>query len=61
MLNNKNAVENTTASESLIRDTDMSTAMVSFHKLNILEMTGESMLAQANKNPEDVLKLLETK
>lgn len=61
VLNNKNAVENTTASESLIRDTDMSTAMVSFHKLNILEMTGESMLAQANKNPEDVLKLLETK
>jgi flagellin len=58
-INNLNvAVENLSASESRIRDTDMAQEMVSFTRSQILSQAGTSMLAQANQAPQSVLKLL---
>jgi flagellin len=56
--NLNNVVENTTAAESEIRDTDMATEMVQFSKNNILAQAGQSMLAQANQSNQGVLSLL---
>ena len=53
-----NVVENTTAAESRIRDTDMAETMVEFSKNNILAQAGQSMLAQANQSTQGVLSLL---
>ena len=54
-----NVVENTTAAESRIRDTDMAEAMVEYSNLNILAQAGQSMLAQANQSNQGVLSLLQ--
>ena len=53
-----NIVENTTAAESRIRDTDMANEMVNYSKNNILAQAGQSMLAQANQSTQGVLSLL---
>lgn len=53
-----NVVENTTAAESRIRDTDMAAEMVRFSAVNILFQAGQSMLAQANQTNQGVLSLL---
>jgi flagellin len=53
-----NVVENTTAAESRIRDTDMASEMVTYSKNNILAQAGQSMLAQANQATQGVLSLL---
>lgn len=53
-----NVVENTTAAESAIRDTDMAKAMVELTNSNILQQAGQAMLTQANKQPEYILQLL---
>ncbi len=53
-----NVVENTTAAESRIRDTDMATEMVRYSNNNILAQAGQSMLAQANQSNQGVLSLL---
>ena len=53
-----NVVENTTAAESRIRDTDMAEEMVKFSNLNILAQAGQSMLAQANQSNQGVLSLI---
>lgn len=52
------AYENTQASESRIRDTDMAEESVAFTKNQILVQSGTSMLAQANVRPQSVLQLL---
>jgi len=58
-INNLNvAIENLSASESRIRDTDMAQEMVGFTRNQILTQAGTSMLAQANQAPQSVLKLL---
>jgi flagellin len=54
-----NVVENTTAAESLIRDTDMAGEMVKYSKNNILLQAGQSMLAQANQANQGTLSLLQ--
>ena len=54
-----NVVENTTTSESRIRDTDMAEEMVEFSKNNILAQAGQAMLAQANQSTQGVLSLLQ--
>lgn len=54
-----NVVENTTAAESKIRDTDMAKEMVELSKQNILEQVGQSMMAQANQSNQGVLSLLQ--
>ena len=53
-----NIVENTTAAESAIRDTDMATEMVKYSNTNILAQAGQSMLAQANQANQGVLSLI---
>ncbi|OCS86802.1 flagellin [Caryophanon latum] len=50
--------ENLTAAESRIRDTDMAKEMMNFTKNNILTQAAQSMLAQANQQPQGVLQLL---
>jgi flagellin len=58
-INNLNvAVENVTASESRIRDTDMAQEMMQFTRSQILSQAGTAMLAQANSAPQSVLSLL---
>ncbi len=52
------AVENLSASESRIRDTDMASEMTSFTRSQILSQAGTAMLAQANQIPQGVLSLL---
>jgi len=53
-----NASENLQAAESRIRDVDMADEMMSFTKNNILQQAAQSMLAQANSQPQGVLQLL---
>jgi flagellin len=52
------AVENLSASQSRIRDTDMAEEMTNFSKLQILQQAGTAMLAQSNQLPNGVLSLL---
>lgn len=53
------ASENLQAAESRIRDTDMAAEMVSFTKNQILSQAGNAMLAQANTQPQSVLRLIQ--
>ncbi|MDE5696183.1 MAG: hypothetical protein K2I96_02050 [Lachnospiraceae bacterium] len=53
-----NVVENTTAAESRIRDTDMAKEMVAYSNANILQQAGQSMLAQMNQSNQGVLSLI---
>jgi flagellin-like hook-associated protein FlgL len=58
-INNLNtAIENTTASESRIRDTDMAAEMTKFTRAQVLTQAGTAMLAQANQSTQSILKLL---
>jgi flagellin len=58
-INNLNvSVENLSASESRIRDTDMAQEMVAFTRNQILTQAGTSMLSQANQASQNVLSLL---
>ncbi|MBQ7577636.1 MAG: flagellin [Synergistaceae bacterium] len=50
---------NLSAAESRIRDADMAQEMMEFVKLQILNQSGTSMLAQANQLPQSVLSLLQ--
>ncbi len=52
------SIENLSASESRIRDTDMASEMVNFTKNQILQQAGTAMLGQANAIPQSVLRLL---
>lgn len=51
--------ENLTAAESQIRDVDMAKEMTEFTKNNILSQAAQSMLAQANQQPQSILQLLQ--
>ena len=50
--------ENLQAAESRVRDVDMAKEMMNFTKDNILTQAAQSMLAQANQQPQGVLQLL---
>ena len=50
--------ENLTDAESSIRDTDMASEMLNYTKYNILQQAAQSMLAQANQQPQSILQLL---
>jgi len=52
------AYENIQAAESRIRDADMAETMVDFTRSSVLVQTGTAMLAQANLQPQSVLRLL---
>jgi flagellin len=51
--------ENLSASQSQIKDVDMAQEMTNYSKLSILTQTANAMLAQANKQPQQVLQLLQ--
>ena len=53
-----NTSENLQAAESRIRDVDMAKEMMNYSKNNILNQAAQSMLAQANQQPQNVLQLL---
>lgn len=53
-----NTAENLTAAESRIRDADMAKEMMNFTKQNILMQAAQSMLSQANQQPQGILQLL---
>ncbi len=53
-----NASENLQAAESRIRDVDMAAEMMEMTRANILSQASQSMLAQANQQPQSVLQLL---
>ena len=53
-----NIVENTTAAEAAIRDTDIATEMVKYSNNSILQQAGTSMLSQANQSNQLALSLL---
>ncbi len=53
------AAENLQAAESRVRDTDMAKEMVDFTKNQILTQAGTAMLAQANTQPQSVLRLIQ--
>jgi flagellin len=53
------AAQNLTASESMIRDTDMASEMSEFTKNQILVQAGMAMLGQANQIPQTVLSLFQ--
>ncbi|GEN57099.1 flagellin [Halolactibacillus alkaliphilus] len=53
-----NSSENLSAAESRIRDVDMAKEMMEMTKANILSQASQSMLAQANQQPQSVLQLL---
>lgn len=56
--NNRNKEENTQAAESRIRDADVSTEMVEFSNLSIIQQAGQAVLAQANQSRNAMLSLL---
>lgn len=51
-------VENLTAAESRIRDTDMASEMSKFSSKNIITQASQAMLSQANQLQQNVLSLL---
>jgi len=53
------AIQNTTESQSRIRDTDMAQEMTNFSKSQILVQAGTAMLSQANSSSQSILKLLQ--
>lgn len=55
---NDNSAENLQAAESRIRDVDMAKEMMNLSKNNVLVQAAQSMLAQANQQPQGVLSLL---
>ena len=52
------AVENMTAAESTIRDTDMAQELATFTRNQIMTQSATAQLAQANAMPQHVLRLL---
>ncbi|MGP1593972.1 MAG: flagellin N-terminal helical domain-containing protein [Treponema sp.] len=53
------AAENLQASESRIRDSDMAKQMVEYTKNQILQQSGNAMLAHANASTQSVVRLLQ--
>ena len=53
------ANENLSATQSQVRDTDFATETANYSRLQILQQSGMSVLAQANKQPQSVLALLQ--
>ncbi len=54
-----NSAENLQAAESRVRDTDMAKEMMNLTSKNVLAQATQSMLAQANQKPNQVLSLLQ--
>ena len=57
--NLNNSAENLQTAESRIRDVDMAEEMIKYTSSNVLSQAAQSMLAQANQKPSQVLSLLQ--
>lgn len=57
--NVSNTAENLTKAESILRDADMAKEMMQLTKSQILLQTSQSLLAQANQQPQNIIKLLQ--
>jgi flagellin len=51
--------QNLTTANANITDVDMASEMMNYSKENVLQQAAQSMLSQANQNPQQVLKLLQ--
>ncbi len=51
--------QNLTSAVSALKDVNMAAEMTNYTKLNVLQQAGVSVLAQANAQPQAILKLLE--
>lgn len=51
--------QNLTAAVSAIKDVNMASEMTNYTKLNVLQQAGIAVLAQANSQPQAILKLIE--
>lgn len=51
--------ENLTSAQSSVTDVDMAAEMAEFSKNNVLSQAAQAMLAQANQQPQQVLRLLQ--
>ena len=58
MSNLTTSIQNYTSSQSTIEDVDMASAVSSLTKNEILQQSAMAMLAQANQQPQQILKLL---
>ena len=56
--NLQSTLQNTTAAESVIRDTDFAAEMANFTKDQVLMQVGTTVLSQANQTSQLVLGLL---
>ncbi len=54
------SIQNYTSSTSTIEDVDMASEVSNLTKNQILQQSAMAMLAQANSQPQNVLKLLQT-
>ncbi len=54
------SVQNYTSSQSTIEDVDMASQVSSLTKEQVLQQSAMAMLAQANAEPQNVLKLLQS-
>ncbi len=57
--NLNNIVENTSAAESRIRDTDMAMEMVALSNLQIIRQAGQAILAQSRRSANGIFQLLQ--
>ena len=55
----ENSIENSTNSESIIRDADIATEVTNLSKIQVMTQAATSMLAQANLTPQGALSLLQ--
>jgi flagellin len=53
------SIQNYTSSESTIADVDMASEVSNLTKNEILQQSATAMLAQANSQPQQILKLLQ--
>lgn len=52
-------IDKTEGADSKLRDTDMAEEIVEYSKSNILVEAGNAMMVQANKLPQDILRILD--
>lgn len=58
LANQESILHNMTAADSIIRDADIATETAEYTKLQVLQKSAVSVLAQANSFPKDILSLL---
>lgn len=60
MLNSNEMADRIQSADSQLRDADIAQEMIEFSKNNVLAEAGNAMLAQSNKLPQDILRILQS-